>query len=120
MKSRATVICAHGGHILFVRKDRSKWALPGGKIEPGESPAAAAIRELHEETGLEASEPLYILEFEAGNVRHHVFEVSVINIEDARPLNEIAAIAWHAYDAARELDTTIATKSIVNSFLRRL
>ncbi|PMY37394.1 NUDIX hydrolase [Pseudomonas sp. GW456-L14] len=120
MKSRATVICAHGGQILFVRKDRAKWSLPGGKVEPGESLAAAAIRELREETGLDASEPLYILEFDAGNVRHHVFEVAVANAEDARPLNEIAAIAWHAYGAASELDATAATKSIVSSFLRRL
>ncbi|SDZ28560.1 NUDIX hydrolase [Pseudomonas sp. NFIX28] len=120
MKSRATVICAQGGQILFVRKDRSKWVLPGGKVEPGEAPVDAAIRELREETGLDASEPLYILEFEAGNVRHHVFEVSVVNAGAARPQNEIAAVGWHAYGAARELDATAATKSIVNSFLRRL
>ncbi len=28
------------------------WSLPGGKIEHGELPQAAAVRELHEETGL--------------------------------------------------------------------
>ncbi len=33
------------------------WVAPGGKIEPGESPRACAIRELYEETGLRAIEP---------------------------------------------------------------
>lgn len=29
------------------------WELPGGKVEPDESAAAAAVRELHEEVGIE-------------------------------------------------------------------
>jgi ADP-ribose pyrophosphatase YjhB (NUDIX family) len=43
------------GRILLVRRaDDNTWCLPCGWIEPGEQPADAAVREIREETGLEA------------------------------------------------------------------
>jgi 8-oxo-dGTP pyrophosphatase MutT (NUDIX family) len=34
-----------------------QWSAPGGKVEPGEAPIAAAIREIHEECGIEVGSP---------------------------------------------------------------
>src|SRR5262249_51848817 len=39
-----------------VRAHTGQWALPGGRIDAGESPHAAALRELHEELGLRLDE----------------------------------------------------------------
>jgi 8-oxo-dGTP pyrophosphatase MutT (NUDIX family) len=41
------------GRILLVKHaDTDLWVAPGGAIEPGETPADAAVREMWEETGL--------------------------------------------------------------------
>jgi 8-oxo-dGTP diphosphatase len=40
------------GQVLFVREGEM-WLLPGGRLEPAESPAAGARREVNEETGIE-------------------------------------------------------------------
>ena len=41
------------GRLLLVHQiDRAQWGTVGGAIEPGESPADAAVREASEETGL--------------------------------------------------------------------
>lgn len=55
----AGVIADARGRILLARRTEGRdlaglWEFPGGKREPGESPEAALIRELHEELGIQA------------------------------------------------------------------
>jgi 8-oxo-dGTP diphosphatase len=63
---RAAVLVRRGDRILLLHRGKSGEvydALPGGKIEPGETPAEAAVREVREETGLEVtvSGPVLVL-----------------------------------------------------------
>jgi 8-oxo-dGTP diphosphatase len=58
----ALAVVTKGRHVLVVRRPDGmpEWALPGGKLEPGESAAVAAVREAMEETGVLASAVLVI------------------------------------------------------------
>jgi len=55
---RSSVLCIQDNQLLALRyhdpHSSDFWGVPGGEIEPGESPLAAAIRETLEETGYQA------------------------------------------------------------------
>ncbi|GJL98171.1 MAG: DNA mismatch repair protein MutT [Hyphobacterium sp.] len=52
------IVCRRGDTVLLIRRGREplkgKWSIPGGKMDFGETVRDAALRELKEETGVEA------------------------------------------------------------------
>ncbi len=57
----AVALIDRDGRVLLAQRPEGKamaglWEFPGGKVEPGETPEHALIRELHEELGIDTWE----------------------------------------------------------------
>jgi 8-oxo-dGTP diphosphatase len=83
--------------LLVHRQGREDWTLPKGKVEPGESDEACAVREVEEETNLRCA-----LGPEVGLVRYRdqrgrpktVRYWSVEAAGEAAPRHEVDAVRW--------------------------
>ena len=107
LRQRATVVVIRDGRVLLVTGESGFFSLPGGGIEPGEQPRAAAIRELHEETGLTATRAELQFTWDGSSNRHHVFLVEADGevqlgpeISDFRWLHPNDRVASHPHVAA--------------------
>jgi mutator protein MutT len=76
------VIRDPAGRLLLVRRGHAPsadlWSVPGGRIEPGESPAEAAVREVREETGLEVAVDRLLATVQIGAYVVHDFAAHVV------------------------------------------
>lgn len=104
--SPVPVVCAlleRAGRLLLAQRPADKhlphkWEFPGGKVEPGEDPAAAIVREIREELGCEIviTRPLPRFPFDYGRVVIEMIPyVCTLAAGSSEPhLHEHLALAW--------------------------
>jgi ADP-ribose pyrophosphatase YjhB (NUDIX family) len=84
----AAVIDDRGRILLVKRADNGKWAMPGGALEVGETPAEGVVRETLEETGVRCRAVSLIGVFDSRlcgtTSRHHLYHFTFL----CEPLNE--------------------------------
>ena len=109
MKPVVGAAIVRDGRVLAARRTSpaaaaGRWEFPGGKVEPGETPDAALVREIAEELGC----PIVVIGWLAGSAPigdTHVLTVALATLDgvDADPVpHEHDEVRWLAAD---ELDT---------------
>ena len=79
------VVRDEAGRLLLVRRGHPPsaglWSVPGGRVEAGETPAQAAVREVREETGLDVEVGALLTTVHIGDYVVHDFAAVVVGGE---------------------------------------
>jgi 8-oxo-dGTP diphosphatase len=103
------------GRILVVRRARPPseglWSIPGGRVEPGETLAEAARREVREETGLDVDvqEILGHVDIPHGDIVYDVADFAATVSGNVPPLaagDDARDARWVTAGELRDLSTT--------------
>ena len=100
----AVVLFDRDGRVLLVHQTYggSRWGLPGGRLEPGESPQQAAVREVAEEAGVDVALDHLVGVYSLRSRRHGLRFIFRGTIESGVPHpgtdGEISEVAWFAVD----------------------
>lgn len=119
------VVFDDSGRILLIRRGnppaQGQWSLPGGRVEPGESPEEAVLRELHEETGLAG-----VVERHVGAIRRdapgggvYVIDDYLLTVAaDASPHagDDALAAGWFRRDELEALDTSAGLVEVLTGW----
>ncbi len=119
------VVC-HDDKLLLVLRGRepskNQWAIPGGKVAPGESMQAAVEREILEETGIviRAGKLAWHVEFiqhdENGALRYHYVVLDFFGEYlrgELSPGDDAADARWVAFDELDHLTLNTATRELL-------
>lgn len=119
----AVALTDRDGRVLIAQRPEGKehaglWEFPGGKVEPGESPEAALVRELHEELGVTiAPAALAPLAFSSAPraTRHLLLLLYRCTEWQGEPSAlDAAALRWVRPDALWDIDMPPADRPFVS------
>lgn len=124
------VVCLRGREVLLIRRGTpprlGEWSIPGGRIEYGERAADAALRELMEETGVQAELAglLDVIDglFPGDPPRHYVLIDYAARwiAGEPRAGDDAADAAFHPLEAVDELVSWPETRRIIRLAAERV